>query len=57
MWEPRRLTTPWAFTGCYRKSFTFINILYEIARAIAADHVKKKQLLAYSLQTQKNRLL
>jgi hypothetical protein len=23
MWEPRRLTTPWAFTSCYRDSFTF----------------------------------
>jgi hypothetical protein len=22
MWEPRRLTTLWAFTGCYRDSFT-----------------------------------
>jgi hypothetical protein len=23
MWEPRRLTTPWAFTACYRYSFFF----------------------------------
>jgi hypothetical protein len=23
MWEPRRLTTPWAFTDCCRDSFTF----------------------------------
>jgi hypothetical protein len=23
MWEPRRLTTRWAFTVCYRDSFTF----------------------------------
>jgi hypothetical protein len=23
MWEPRRLTTLWAFTACYRGSFTF----------------------------------
>jgi hypothetical protein len=22
MWEPRRLTTLWAFTACYRDSFT-----------------------------------
>jgi hypothetical protein len=22
MWEPRRLTTPWALTACYRDSFT-----------------------------------
>jgi hypothetical protein len=24
MWEPRRLITVWAFTACYRDSFTFI---------------------------------
>jgi hypothetical protein len=23
MWEPRRLTTLWSFTACYRDSFTF----------------------------------
>jgi hypothetical protein len=23
MWEPRRLTTIWAFTACYRYRFTF----------------------------------
>jgi hypothetical protein len=23
MWEPRRLTTLWAFTACYRDTFTF----------------------------------
>jgi hypothetical protein len=26
MWEPRRLTTIWASTICYRDSFTFLNI-------------------------------
>jgi hypothetical protein len=26
MWEPRRLRTPWAFTDCYRDSFTFFFI-------------------------------
>jgi hypothetical protein len=24
MWEPRRLTTLWASTACYRENFTFI---------------------------------
>jgi hypothetical protein len=24
MWEPRRLTTLWASTACYRHSFTFV---------------------------------
>jgi hypothetical protein len=33
MWEPRRLTTLWAFTACYKDSFiilpfTYIGILY-----------------------------
>jgi hypothetical protein len=28
MWEPRRLTTLWAFTVCYRDSFTFFFYLY-----------------------------
>jgi hypothetical protein len=28
MWEPRRLTTVWAFTSCYRGSYTFIFTLY-----------------------------
>jgi hypothetical protein len=26
MWEPRRLTTLWAFTACYRESFTFYQL-------------------------------
>jgi hypothetical protein len=28
MWEPRRLTTLWAFTACYRDSFTFTFTLH-----------------------------
>jgi hypothetical protein len=24
MWEPRRLTTLWAYTACYRDSFTLL---------------------------------
>jgi hypothetical protein len=27
MWEPRRLTTLWAFTACYMDSFTFFFLL------------------------------
>jgi hypothetical protein len=26
MWEPRRLTTLWAFKACYRDSFTFYSL-------------------------------
>jgi hypothetical protein len=29
MWEPRRLTTLWASTVCYRDSFTFLTSLYK----------------------------
>jgi hypothetical protein len=28
MWEPRRVTTLWAPTTCYRDSFTFYIIIY-----------------------------
>jgi hypothetical protein len=28
MWEPRRLTTLWASTACYRDSFTFFSPLF-----------------------------
>jgi hypothetical protein len=28
MWEPRRLTTLWASTACYRGSFTFLSNSY-----------------------------
>jgi hypothetical protein len=31
MWKPRRLTTLWAFTACYRDSFTFLDELYDYA--------------------------
>jgi hypothetical protein len=30
MWEPRRLTTLWAFKACYRDSFTFFFTLYQL---------------------------
>jgi hypothetical protein len=28
MWEPRRHTTLWAFTACYRDSFTFLPFIF-----------------------------
>jgi hypothetical protein len=28
MWEPRRLTTLWASTACYRDSFTFFRTFH-----------------------------
>jgi hypothetical protein len=31
MWQPQRLTTLWAFTACYRDSFTFFYCVYEIS--------------------------
>jgi hypothetical protein len=33
MWEPHRLATLWAFTVCYRDTFTFfLPLLYSIFR-------------------------
>jgi hypothetical protein len=29
IWEPRRLTTLWAFMACYRDSFTFLFCYHE----------------------------
>jgi hypothetical protein len=36
MWEPRRLTTLWAFTACYRDNFTFFTFTFRkrVSRAI-----------------------
>jgi hypothetical protein len=30
MWEPRRLTTLWASTTCYRENFTFFIYFYNV---------------------------
>jgi hypothetical protein len=30
MWEPRRLTTLWASTACYRDSFTFFFYIFYV---------------------------
>jgi hypothetical protein len=37
MWEPRQLTTLWAFTACYRGSFTS-SFLLQLQSIIAADN-------------------
>jgi hypothetical protein len=34
MWEPRRLTTLWNSTACYRNSFTFLPFLLQVVRNI-----------------------
>jgi hypothetical protein len=34
MWEPRRLTTLWAFTACYRDSFTFFALSSNISLSL-----------------------
>jgi hypothetical protein len=38
MWEPRRLTTLWAFMACYRDSFTFIISIRIILRNEREHH-------------------
>jgi hypothetical protein len=37
MWDPRRLTTLWAYTACYRDSFTF----FSMRKCTAAERVKR----------------
>jgi hypothetical protein len=39
MWEPRRLITLWAFTACYRDSFTF----FTVAEFHTTNHTKSSQ--------------
>jgi hypothetical protein len=34
MWEPRRLTTLWAFTACYRDSLTFFFLVESIVSIV-----------------------
>jgi hypothetical protein len=36
MWDPRRLTTLWVFTTCYRDSFTFLHFLLLLYRKLGA---------------------
>jgi hypothetical protein len=38
MWEPRRLTTLWAFTACYMDNFTFSYSLLLFLRKITCSH-------------------
>jgi hypothetical protein len=36
IWEPRRLTTLWASTACYRNSFTFLPLRYTLQHTVLA---------------------
>jgi hypothetical protein len=38
LWEPRRLTTLWAFTACYRDSFTIFIFKLKIKLATKGRH-------------------
>jgi hypothetical protein len=46
MWEPRRLTTVWASTACYRDSFTFF---------FTVHNYKKKCFKGIVIETQRHR--
>jgi hypothetical protein len=37
MWEPRRLTTLWASTACYRDSFTFLPYFENVGAPSLSD--------------------
>jgi hypothetical protein len=46
MWEPRRLTTLWAFTACYRHSFTLplqISIFLDQSLVLNLSHIMNKR--------------
>jgi hypothetical protein len=47
MWEPRCLTTLWAFTACYRGSFTF----YYLCLGLLSDFQTKIATFSYLPQT------
>jgi hypothetical protein len=38
MWEPQRLTTLWAFTACYRDSFTFHTLSSNTSLSLSSRH-------------------
>jgi hypothetical protein len=41
MWEPRRLTIPWAFTVCYKDSYKFY--LYTIRKEYKIEKDGKRK--------------
>jgi hypothetical protein len=45
IWEPRRLTTLWAFMACYRDSFTFYITLYNGSVNYSGDVVLKARMM------------
>jgi hypothetical protein len=40
MWDPQHLTPLWAFTACYRDSFTFYHLFYNVGgyRVLIINH-------------------
>ncbi|PNF19592.1 hypothetical protein B7P43_G17139 [Cryptotermes secundus] len=45
MWQPRRLTTLWALTACYRNSFTFYTHLSPLIRVTSPAYIIQIYLL------------
>jgi hypothetical protein len=56
MWEPRRFTTLWAFTACYRDSFTFLHYIIIIPKCpytdkmVARKHNQDSQWLSFQIK-------
>jgi hypothetical protein len=44
MWDPQRLTTLWAFTACYRDSFTFFYLLWTM-KSISMKYLGHMELI------------
>jgi hypothetical protein len=55
MWEPRRLTTLWAFTACYRDSFTFFIFCAYAERSLYSRYDILPVALLYILKYLKER--
>jgi hypothetical protein len=50
MWEPRRLTTLWASTACYRDSLFFLLIILYKAVLVPYDFKLRQQQLQRGLE-------
>jgi hypothetical protein len=53
MWEPKRLTTLWAFMACYRDSFTFSYMRLAFWAAASVNEVestRKRELVGMKLK-------
>jgi hypothetical protein len=51
MWEPRRLTTLWAWTACYRDSFTYFTFVC-LTDCLSCFSVRESEVTGRAIQTE-----